>query len=464
MRVVCGLNALLVGGFVLHAWPNVTAEADLSRVGDVAGDLAAIVRAGIEHEEDNAWPEYQRIREEFLELYLEYEERTQRYARGGSLTGALYDGWRGLFAAGIDEEEVRSESAGGASQSQEYSREEVRIAWQMVAPLAESIEEASRLPAMAPGEPEQDVFDVWISQPGVGMRHVDSVLFGGLTMAMNDAQWDEVIRWLSVISRVSNQQAKLFVLGLVLADGRMEQTLWRLNAGIHQHDLSEEDAERLLKALEVFGLNDETFERALRSESQFFFRQAAPMFDRRGRMMIWMHEKSRWHQAIQRYYGFGQVKDAVGARLLNGVLLDMPTWDDAKHLIDHDISDARYLLEEWRSAAPEEVAEEDLTPLQASLDTRSIRTIAHDARAGIERRKAVLRVMLRLEIYHARHGEWPAKLVDAMAIEETIDPTTGKGMVYERTPDDPNHQYVLKTLASPAPRGVGADGVLSHGP
>lgn len=59
--------------------------------------------------------------------------------------------------------------------------------------------------------------------------------------------------------------------------------------------------------------------------------------------------------------------------------------------------------------------------------------IAYLVRRALWRHEAAVRataIMLRLEVYHAEHGRWPAALAEAMSEGDLVDPVTGRAFEF----------------------------------
>lgn len=470
LGIACALNALLVGAFVWKAWPNVTAEPDLSRVGDVAGDLDAIFREGMEGEEENAWPAYERIGRSFADLDEDFKQQTGRLRQTGALSLALQ---ATLFEwtppARTSEESDVAESLTVVRGHKPFTDEELELAWSMVQPLAEQVEAASRLPVLAPdiwerGSTRQEW---WVTSNVNSGLHDDVpyILWGAIGLAMRQARWDDAIRWLETCRRVSNQEGSTSVNGMLRAAVMMNGALASLHQAIHHYEIDPESAQRLLDILESYEFSMDVVDRALRSSVRVEEARAARHFDRRGRMMIWERYMLGWSTYAHRFRVLQSTKDTVGARLLNAFVFDMPRWDDVIREYQNELEASREFWRGWKAPYPmlDSIFVGETT-FQKELGTRSMRRALWSVRARFEPEKTVLRVMLRLEMYHARYGEWPAELVDAMAKEETIDPITGRPFVYERTLDDAERPYLVKTTAAPLPSWAGKNPILNHDP
>ncbi len=475
LGIACVVNALLVGAFVWKAWPNVTAEPDLLRVGDVRGDIEEIFRKELEWEEDNAWPVYQRISQKYQSLDQEFQERTGHFDSRGILHRALSRSMsrRYMYSSDVQHAATLNHTSMHHPRVITFTEDEINLAWEMAFPLAQEVEEASSLRGMAPRveEPDRKHEAVWISTELV-IWHIDSLLFGGLNVAINDAHWQDAVRWLEAINRVSNQQAGLLIFsGWVYANMRMESALWSLTAGVNQHDMSADDAQQLLSALEMLSLSKESLDLALRTESRRMSRQAVERFDHHGRMMIWKYkwgirsEFRPWGHVISYFQKLSGVDVPLVARLLNCLSFDVPTWDDVQQEIHSECEFTQQLWDEWSVPMPTyDQVMEDAPAILSSLRVPLVRGWVLGHLYETKLRKTVLRVMLRLEIYHAKFGKWPDQLVDAMSVEDTIDPITGSPFVYERIPEDEDRPYLLKTTSPLVPGRVGHDGIVNYRP
>lgn len=92
----------------------------------------------------------------------------------------------------------------------------------------------------------------------------------------------------------------------------------------------------------------------------------------------------------------------------------------------------------WETPALERSRQPDYPDETGDGPWLAMRSIWPNTRFSIDKlamQEAGVILLLRIEAYHARTGEWPRTLEDAAPAEEIIDPVTGRAFVYELVED-----------------------------